>query len=415
MLAGGNGRLIRRPSVVLFDPTGMNTDLSTRFDAAETDTDAVAELKQHLIDSGFNAGPLVVAQWGRGEFDLLVFGAVEVHTSAIAAPMVSGAGSGTWIERRLGPLEMGASTTVELWSGEAADPSTNLGLGIVACAGFRMSLDFADLGDEQQLLGSSTVEVPAAVGAQESAIEGHRAQAAPDPATAAPVDEATEWVPTEEPAPVAGQAPAAPPVPVAAPFDEIDHTDADRASDPFVAPAAVAEDPFTVADGEPPPVLPTAPVDQNGLVEAALCAQGHANPPRSTTCYICGQAVADDQSLSLIEQPTVGRILFSGGQGLALTRSVVMGRKPDHEQGRSHPVVIDHVEVSRAHAAITIQGWTVLLTDQASRNGTWVTPANDPSPVKLEANVPYVLEHGSIVHLGSPEVSFTYFFDDANE
>jgi len=29
--------------------------------------------------------------------------------------------------------------------------------------------------------------------------------------------------------------------------------------------------------------------------------------------------------------------------------------------------------------------------------------------------VPYVLEHGSIVHLGSPEVSFTYFFDDANE
>ena len=151
---------------------------------------------------------------------------------------------------------------------------------------------------------------------------------------------------------------------------------------------------------------------QTGLVESALCQQGHPNPPRSAACHVCGQHLVDDQSLSLIEQPTVGRILFIGGQGLSLSRPVAMGRKPDHDGGRAHPVVIDHVEVSRSHAAITIQGWTVLLTDQGSRNGTWVTPANDPTPVRLEANVPHVLEHGTTVHLGGPEVSFTYLFDE---
>ena len=119
----------------------------------------------------------------------------------------------------------------------------------------------------------------------------------------------------------------------------------------------------------------------------------------------------EDQSLRLIEQPSVGRIEFGGGQVLALDRAVVMGRKPAAGEGNAHPVRIEHEEVSRAHAQISVQGWTVLLTDQGSRNGTWVSPPSDPTPVRLDADVPHVLEHGTTVHLGAPEVTFTYYFD----
>jgi len=603
MLAGGTGRLIRRPSVVLFDPTGSNTEVATRFDAADTDSEAVAELKKHLIDSGFNAGPLVVVQWARADFDLLVFGDVEVHTSAIAAPMVSGAGSATWIERHLGAIELGSATNVELWSGEAADPSTNLGLGIVACAGFRISLDFAAFGadasndaasdvDHSRGAGPAsaastsndaasngaasngaasdgagsapvtahsgrrgpTVEVPSAKessldAAASSTVEVEAPEAAavetaPDPVSAAVVDDATEWVDTNDsdkgaappasplapdlfvadqssssvqPATESRADAPAPPLPPAAPFidpstgpaavsspvDPADapvmpsgspappppplpqdaaiespsmpsgpvdvaateapssgHAiveesssmgpaapapsgpDADQDPDPFTStddprraasgvgaaaaqmavdhdpptqpgPAGEAVDPFESSSVES--ASDASGSGDSALVEAALCSAGHPNPPRSASCYTCGLNLIEDQSLELIEQPVVGRIMFSGGQGLSLVKPVAMGRKPDSGNGQMHPVVIDHIEVSRSHASIAVDGWTVLLTDQSSRNGTWVTPANDSIPVRLEPNVPHVLEHGTTVHLGGPEVSFTYLFDGVAE
>jgi|GEM_PF-1630066 len=539
MVAGGSGRLVRRPSVALFDPDGGNADLAEMFAAAADDGAAVIAVKKHLIDGGFDASPLVVVQWAADHIDLLVFGEVEVHTSAIAAPMVTGAGSATWIEHHLGAIEMGSATEVELWSGDDVDEATDLQAGAVRVGAFRLALSF-----DQALSPAAAVEPeqPAAEPAEEPEPSPSAAAAPPEPppidatdAPAAPPSPSVEESPAsptappaappappvEEPpaaptappggsspfdAPVVPPAPAvssppppvglvpsgrpAPPPPAGAasapaagsppppvgvipagrpspPPPPVGVIPAGRPSPPpppgapemiddlatvpptpivpngaVAAEATAAEDidPFTTGDElpaslqapaplpafdadpptEPEPDLAESDVDPptsdlpgvvaGGLVEAADCPSGHPNPPRSETCYVCGADMGDDQSLKLIEQPIVGRIMFSSGQGLELAQPVKMGRKPDSGEG-VHPVVIDHVEVSRAHATISVEGWTVLLTDEGSRNGTWVTPASDPTPVRLEAEVPHVLEDGDTVHLGGPEVAFTYHFD----
>jgi len=187
---------------------------------------------------------------------------------------------------------------------------------------------------------------------------------------------------------------------------------------PPPAPGFTDDDPTTAAPAE----LPTGVEDpfsgtessggpRVGLIEAAHCPAGHANPPALASCYSCGLSLGSDKALTLVEQPAVGRIVFAGGQSVPMDRAMKMGRKPDAEQG-VHPVIIDHAEVSRSHAAVQIEGWKALITDLGSRNGTYVIPPNDPSPVRLDANVPHVLEHGTKVHIGGPEVSFTYLLDD---
>lgn len=532
MVAGGTGRLVRRPSVALFDPEGTNNDLAGVFSEAASDDDAVVAVKKHLIDGGFDAAPLIVVRWADDHIDLLVFGDVEAHTSAAAAPMVTGAGSATWVEHHLGAIEMGSATEVELWSGTEVDEATDLQAGAVRVGAFRLALSFdaspaaAESTDgaaaptskspEDNPLTAPTETVapaplpseappaPAINPGNQDAIDAPTPPPAPPAASApsaSPFDgppsapampptaaAAPAASPFEAPPPAPGPAPATqrppvsapppsratpPPPGVASPPPPVGQTPSSSPPPPAgarpsgqpspppppgapaltddlatVPPISAASsgaagngaDPFTTESSPAPSLEPPAPLpdfeadpiteaepdlgdsDQDpatsdlpeamagGLVEAAHCPSGHPNPPRTAACYVCAAAMTDDQSLGLIEQPAVGRIMFSSGQGLELATPVKMGRKPDSDDG-AHPVVIDHVEVSRTHASIKVEGWTVLLTDEGSRNGTWVTPANDPMPVRLDADVPHVLEDGDTVHLGGPEVAFTYHFD----
>lgn len=101
---------------------------------------------------------------------------------------------------------------------------------------------------------------------------------------------------------------------------------------------------------------------------------------------------------------------FADGNVVEIDKALVIGRKPAADPPVTHPVVVDHAEVSRSHVQVSLEGWAVLATDLGSRNGTWVIPPSDPTPVKLDTNVPYLLEHGTTVHLGGPEASFTYDF-----
>lgn len=430
MLAAGtgSGRLVRRPSVILFDPADGNQDLAARFSEAASDTEALDAVKKHLIDSGFTAAPLVAASWDLQQLNLLIFGDVAIQSSAVAAPMVSGAGSASWVERHVGEIERGSEPTLELWSGDAADPSTNLELGVVACAGFRLSLVFA------AAAGSASPASPS-----ESAHPAAKAQPVVAPPEPPQFLEPLEPPEPPEPPAIADQAampepvgvgepwtepPAEPPAraefvaePVAAPEPPAESVVSDEAAfEPAPPDVVVNEDDSTIGDttgaGPQDPFTnqPSEPPGRTGLIEAAHCQQGHPNPPRAATCYRCGISLLDDQSLSLIDQPAVGRIVFPGGQSVLLDRDMELGRKPTPTEG-IHPVIIDHAEVSRTHASLTVQGWTALVTDKGSRNGTWVVPPNDVTPVRLDEGVAHVMEHGSRVQLGGPEVVFTYLFD----
>ena len=465
MLAGGNGRLVRRPSVVMFDPTGRNQDVAARFDEAASDTDAVEGVKKHLVDCGFTAAPMVLVSWDRQDLDLVIFGDVAIHTSAKAAPMVTGAGSASWVERHIGHLERGSGATIELWSGDAAEPTTNLGLGVVACAGFRLSLEFAetpmdDQGDVAVARDESALPVAddggGAVAAGAAAAAGAVSAAGlPIADVASPADPPSSQDAAALAEPIVDEPDLAdvgddddllvepflddvvlgdassteadadvfaePDADQSAAFfdvpqprsDSVDHFassgsdlvfDDEPAADPLLMqPDEYGEAPTTNKDGDP---LRSAV----GLIEAAMCERGHANPPQRAECAVCSIDLGTDSSLSLIEQPAVGQIVFPNGQSVPVDRDMQLGRKPVVD-GDIHPVIIDHAEVSRSHASMRVEAWSALLTDLGSRNGTWVTPPNETAAVRLEAEVAHVLEHGTLVYLGSSDVQFTYMFE----
>lgn len=482
-VAPGSGRIARRSQVLLFDPTGENTELIASFDSAPDDDAAITAVKQHLIDAEFQVSPIVVVDWRANGLGLIVFGDADVHSSAPAAPMISGAGSGTWIERQLGALELGDAAEAQVWCGDETDSETDLRLGVVRGGGVRVTV-----ARDAEAATPAPTEIPPpepeAINPRpvpSPSLNGTNGVAAPTPASAPPAAvSSTPEPPTPVPSNAVSSNPVSstsePPAPVSAPAGyvaepaQLEWTDtepkpgkgaiATAAAPPAPAPAApvppapapvapapmapapvaVAQsvaDPFTEA-GAAAPVAPqdlapeppaidledsiTEPAGQvdglehvieaagTGLVEASMCSNGHSNPPRYTICRICAVEMDPDGDVTLIPQPSVGHLRFADGNVVEIDTSLVIGRKPAADAPTTHPVVVDHAEVSRSHVQVSLEGWAVLATDLGSRNGTWVIPPSDPTPIKLDANVPYLLEHGTTVHLGGPEASFSYDF-----
>lgn len=150
-----------------------------------------------------------------------------------------------------------------------------------------------------------------------------------------------------------------------------------------------------------------APNLTSGLVEAAMCDQGHPNPTRASTCLQCGRPVQPQPDWELIDQPVVGSVRFEDGSQVGIDRPIIIGRKPK-ESTTSVTITIDHAEVSREHAEISVEGWAVWVTDLGSRNGTFVCPPGTDSPVRLDSGVQHHLETGTVVQLGTPQATFVY-------
>ena len=452
-VAPGTGRIARRAGSFLFDPSGENTELIASFLDAASDDAAIVAVKQHLIDSGFESPPIVAVEW-RGEgMDLLVFGDVNIQTSAAAAPNLSGAGSGTWIERELGSLELGDATEVEVWCGDDTDPATDLRHGHVRGGGVRVALvrpaevvkrpvpePEPESLNPRPVPSAEPPAPPEPVPAVAADPDPAPAAPAPAPAAPAPVASAPEPAAVPSPPTPAPPMPTPPPLQPAATNGASAPAPAPVAQAGFVAamPAsdwgdtepqagggvvATAPDPFVEAgrsnanlldDAVTEPLAPAgSPVDavepgSAGLVEAVLCANQHSNPPRSTICRVCAAEISPDTPVMLVAQPSVGHLRFEDSSVVEVDGALLVGRKPKSDDAR--PVVVDHAEVSRSHVEVTIDGWSVLVTDLGSRNGTWVIPTSDPTPIKLDEQVPYLLEHGTTVHLGGPEASFVYDF-----
>jgi len=473
-VAPGSGRIARREGVLLFDPSGNAAELVQQFADATDDTAAVTAVKQHLIDTEFASDPVVVVDWRSGGLGLIVFGDTNVQSSAPAAPMISGAGSGTWIERTLGALELGGAAEAQVWSGDDTDTQTNLEHGVVRSGGVRLAITRAvadaesssspDASEEPSEPPSepepepepdpepSALEPPTSLPEPPAAIDDlQSAQDLPMPPAPAPPS-------TPPPAPVPSDPPSYQPAGAVAAAGAVagavtsNGSSAVAAGDPvpagFVASPAdlewtgdgaveAAGDPFgagapAAAESAPaPPMSSPASADVFeesitesdkddtsaqeaaeagvGLVEASMCVNAHPNPPRLSYCRTCGVEVDPDAAVSLIPQPAAGHIRFADGTIVELDKPHIIGRKPAGDPG-TQPIIIDHAEVSRSHVNLSLEGWKVLVTDLGSRNGTWVIPPSDPTPVRLEPHVGYLLEHGTTIHLGGPEASFAYDF-----
>ena len=156
----------------------------------------------------------------------------------------------------------------------------------------------------------------------------------------------------------------------------------------------------------PGSLLPSGPT-----VPAVRCPQGHPNPPHAEHCRTCESAVAKQDSVT-IPRPPLGVLLMSTGDSILLDRGVVMGRSPSSDRHgvgeRPHLVKLSSPQhdISRTHLSLRLDGWSVILADLGSTNGTFVTRPGESSE-RLSPEVEVRIEPGTLVNLAN-EVTFRY-------
>lgn len=150
------------------------------------------------------------------------------------------------------------------------------------------------------------------------------------------------------------------------------------------------------------------------VVEGALCSRGHFNDPDSPFCTVCGISMLQrTRDTVLRPRPSLGVLVLDDGSAYTITSAYVIGRDPETDpavsDGSARPLVVDDDthSVSRVHAAITLDGWTVLLTDRGSSNGTYVSTSGQDGPwTALEPHVPRALDPSTHVRVGKRQLVF---------
>ncbi len=209
---------------------------------------------------------------------------------------------------------------------------------------------------------------------------------APAPTPAAPP------APTPEPAPAHAVAPA--PTPAAAP-----------APTPEPAPAhAVAPAPTPAAAPAPTPTQ-VGPV----MVLGVNCSQGHHNHPDAVYCSQCGTKMGVHHTTVLTNgpRPPLGVLVVDDGTTYSLNQDLVIGREPtSHEDviaGTASPMILtdDTLSLSRRHARIVLDDWSVAVQDLNSSNGTYMSRSGQTEAwAKVESGSTTSLEPGDRLRVG---------------
>lgn len=205
--------------------------------------------------------------------------------------------------------------------------------------------------------------------------------------------------------PAAPSGSAVPPPSAAPPAGPEPSTDADETAD-HDGHTVMRSDLGDLADvGTSQPAAPEAPAPPTTgpMVLARTCAQGHANPPSSTQCAVCGQSL--DGEAAQVRRPSLGRMRMSTGEVIELDRPVVIGRQPQANRvgpgtmPRMIQVRSPHGDISRNHCEVVLEGWHVQLKDLKATNGTVLIREGRP-PRRLGQGEEIMLLDGDIADLG---------------
>ena len=101
--------------------------------APGTELQAVAST---TVAAGFTVGPFVCLGWGAG-VQVMAFGDIAVETDQPTLPMLTGAGSRTWVEHS---LSLNGDAVIQVGDGDDVDAATDLAGGVVLAGGFRLEL-----------------------------------------------------------------------------------------------------------------------------------------------------------------------------------------------------------------------------------------------------------------------------------
>ena len=124
------------------------------------------------------------------------------------------------------------------------------------------------------------------------------------------------------------------------------------------------------------------------LVDGALCARMHFNPPDALFCRECRASMREvTRNIRRQPRPPLGVLLVDDGRGYLLDRDYVIGREPlldgDVAAGRAAPLPVTDAEgsVSRLHLRVSLVGWRVEVRDLGSANGSVLYRAGGPRPL----------------------------------
>lgn len=140
--------------------------------------------------------------------------------------------------------------------------------------------------------------------------------------------------------------------------------------------------------------------DGEGTVLGVLCPSGHANPTHRTVCRVCGQRLAGEGVR--MPRPGLGWLVTSAGEQIELVQNVLAGRNPQASriQGTVLPrlLPLPHSHVSGTHLEIRLEGWSVMVADLDSTNGTFLQRPGQPT-VRISRS-PQLLTSDDVVQLG---------------
>ena len=162
------------------------------------------------------------------------------------------------------------------------------------------------------------------------------------------------------------------------------------------------------ASAQASPAAQSSPAAVGPQVLAVLCEKGHPNATHASSCRICSSPLGS--TAVTVPRPSLGRIILSTGEEVALDQDIIIGRRPrssagaDRQPARLIIVPSPRKQISRSHCELRIDDWDVRLHDLGSNNGTYLTRPGQ-APVRLDENVPTVLKPGDVVELGE-EISF---------
>ena len=156
-----------------------------------------------------------------------------------------------------------------------------------------------------------------------------------------------------------------------------------------------------------------APTGPEVLVEGVVCPDGHFTDPDLATCRMCGTALPPGGPRTSRPRPPLGILVTDGGTVYTVTGDFVIGREPERAPdvlaGRARPLPLRDAarSTSRVHAHLTVRGWQVLIGDDSSANGTFVSGHGAAGPwLPVSPQVPVRLAHGDRLRLGKRQLLF---------
>ncbi|MDQ6616091.1 MAG: FHA domain-containing protein, partial [Actinomycetota bacterium] len=181
---------------------------------------------------------------------------------------------------------------------------------------------------------------------------------------------------------------------------------------PFIAVALAdpAVPPHPEEVREPLPIAGVAPADEEPpgpKVRGVICSRGHFNDPAAPFCGVCGISMVQ-RTLNLVEgpRPPLGVIVFDDGTTFTLDADYVLGREPENDpsviSGDARPLALTDPDrtVSRVHAGLVLDGWSVKAVDRGSANGTFMAAPGEDSWAALTPNRPTTIKPGTRLRVG---------------